>query len=350
MHHKENTSKVKNLLNIVGTPFNDSNFENLENSNFKELYHLAFKNKIELLFLESLEKNGLIGDLKGELDNQRQRMKLQRKTWGRVIDVLNETKCKYAVIKSIFPFSAVPNDIDIIMLGNDDEYYHSIEFLKKNQFKILGEAKLEINLIDTTTTNLKNYYAVNEIDLYKEVGASRLIYMNKKKLANYIQENEINGRKVGALKPYAEMAVSSFHTIYPERMYTLLIHLFILDTIKKMNLSNIDELIRLCKEQSINNGILNTLRVTETVQEKVFGEIPKELSYLRNQFGKKKNIELNDLPYIYPMKILLNSLWGKRKERTFVISAFRQAVAMLNPRTTNFVIKIHKERASRDTY
>lgn len=340
------------ILNIVGTPFSEPNFDGLEKYNVKELYQIAFNNKIGLLFLESLAKENKIGKLQSELNEQKKRKELQQNTWERTVDVLNKTKCKYAVIKSIFPFSAIPNDIDILILGDEGDYRKAIDELKKNQFHVLAEAALEINLRDATTAKSLNPLDKEwvDIDIYKEVGAGHLIYMNKNKLKKYVYESKMGDRKIGALKPYAEVATTIFHAMYPERVYTLLLHLFILHTIKHMTPTDEKEFLKLCSEQKINNCILNTLRITEYIQEICFGESSTRLTNLRKCFGEKKDITINRLPLIYPFKILFNSLWGKMSERVFAISVIKQIFTMFNPKTTRFVIKVYKERAVRDGY
>jgi len=316
----------------------------------KKLYNHSYKNKIELLFLKSLKKNDLLNDLAEELKIQNRRKELQQNTWKRTVDILNQIDCKYAIIKSIFPFDVVPNDVDIIILGNEKEYQNAIEHLQNNNFRLLEKASLEANLIDNTTTNIDNYYPVNEIDLYKEIGASKLIYMNKEKLAKYLQEIKIGDRNVGGFKPHAEMVISMFHTIYPERIYTLLIHLLILDTVKKMKSKDYDELIEICNEQKISKGISIVLNITEKIQEEFFGEIPKDIQELHYLIGKRKQIELKRVPYIYPMSDVITSLGEKLKERKFLNSSFKQLVHMFNLNTTKFIIKVNRERAQRDTY
>ncbi len=369
---KENYLKyTKQILEIIGTPYNEPVLKTT-NLDFMKLYNHAYKNKIELLFLKSLEKNGLLNDLAKELKIQNKRKELQQNTWKRTVDVLNQIDCKYAIIKSIFPFDAVPNDVDVIILGNEKEYRKSIEHLQNNDFKLLEEASLEANLIDNTipsiedyypvneidlsynignkTIKIKNYYPVNEIDVYKEIGASKLIYMNKDKLAKYSQKIKIADRNVGGFKPHAEMIISMFHTIYPERIYTLLIHLLILDTVKKMKSKDYDEFIELCNEQKIKKGISIVLNITEKIQEEFFGEIPKDIHELHSLVGKREKIELKQVPYIYPMSDVIKSLSEKLKERKFLNSSFKQLVHMFNPNTTKFIIKVNRERSQRDTY
>ena len=79
-----NLSKVKNLLNIIGSPFNRQTLE-LEESESVELYDIARKNKIGLLFLETLaEKKKINNELQRELDKQREVQKTLLTTAERV--------------------------------------------------------------------------------------------------------------------------------------------------------------------------------------------------------------------------------------------------------------------------
>jgi hypothetical protein len=340
---------AKQILEIVGTPYNEP-ISNLPDLDLKKLYNYSYKNKIELLFLKSLEKHGRLNNLEEEFKIQKRRKELQQNTWRRTVDTLNEINCKYAIIKSIFPFDAVPNDVDVIILGNNNEYRKAIDFLQKNNFKLLEEASLEVNLIDNTTTNIDNYYPVNEIDLYKEIGASKLIYMNKEKLSKYLQKIKIGDRDVGGFKPHAEMAISMFHTIYPERIYTLLVHLLILDTIKKMKSKEYDEFLEICNEQKIGKGISKVLNITEKIQEEFFGEIPKDVIELHSLIGKREQIDLKQVPYIYPMSDVFVSLTEKLKEGKFFNSSLKQLIHMFNPNTAKFIIKVNRDRSQRDTY
>ena len=340
------------ILDVIGTSFYESNIEDLENYDLKELYKLAFKNKIGLFFLERLEENKKIGELSKQLEEQRKLKLKQENTWIRTVDALNKAKCEYAIIKSIFPFPAIPNDVDALILGDDAEYRRAIEFMKNDQFIVLDEAALEINLRDTTTAETLKISEKEwvDVDLYKEVGAGRLVYMDKNKLKKYLEIMDLKGRKISVLKPYAEMAINIFHAMYPERIYTLMIHYYILHTIYRMNDEETDDFVTLCKEQRIGNGIRNTLSVTEIIEEKCHGTVPKKITELRAKFGSRKEYQISKIPFVYPLSVLINSLWGKIGERKFFISALKQIGVMFNPKTANFVIKVYKERASRDTY
>ena len=340
------------ILDVIGTSFYESNLNELKNYDLEELYDIAFKNKIGLFFLEKLEENNQIGNLTSKLEEQRKLKIMQENTWMRTVDALNKAKCEYAIIKSIFPFPAIPNDVDALILGDDKEYRRAIEFMKKDQFVVLDEAALEINLRDATTATTLKVLEKQwvDVDLYKEVGASRLIYMDKNKLKNYLETIYLREKKIRVLKPYAEMAMNIFHAMYPERIYTLMVHYYILHTIFNMTKEDIENFVIFCKEQRIENGVRNTLNVTELVEEECHGKAPEKLILLRKKFGSKKSYHIKKLPYVYPLGELIDSLWGKLRERKFFFSTLKQIIVMFNPKTANFVIKVYKERASRDTY
>ena len=66
-----------------------------------------------------------------------------KQTAVKVASILNKINCKYAIIKSNFPFPAVPNDVDILILGNKSDHRNAILAILNGSFEKLGEAPLE---------------------------------------------------------------------------------------------------------------------------------------------------------------------------------------------------------------
>jgi hypothetical protein len=165
---------VKKILNIIGSPFNRPQSINLDDFDSNELYNIAKKNKIGLLFLESLAKRHIINELlQIELDKQREIYKTLRITAERAAAILNNTRCRYAIVKSNYPFPATPNDVDLLILGDKDEYRNAIESMKANLFELVGkEEPLEICLHDTTRAKhfddpLKKFASKDPFDVDK---------------------------------------------------------------------------------------------------------------------------------------------------------------------------------------
>lgn len=348
-------NKIKSILNIIGSPFNKSQNFMLEQSNSHELYKIAQKNKIGLLFLQSLEREHITDDLEVELGKQIQSYRYQLNTTERAANALNTIQCKYAIIKSIYPFPAVPGDVDILIFGDNKEYGNAIAAMKANYFEPFGEqAPLEESLHDISSGHkhidplLKDPF---DVDMYKAVGASHIKYMSKAKLLNQLSEITLNNTKVGTLKKPAELALSIFHSIFPERLYILLLHFFILHTINHMGSTDIDEFSRICHDHKMDYAARVTLSLTETLQEICFGESPPKITEVRKALGKRKSTEIDTIPYRYPFKTILETFWHKRNDLEFSKSALHQAiVTLLNPKMRAHVIEEYRSRAKRDAY
>lgn len=354
-----NLRNVKQILNIIGSPFNESCHTDLDHYDLSVLYKVAQKNKIGLLFLESLsEKREINDELQDELNKQRKIHTIHKVTLERAASIMNHSKCKYAIVKSNYPFPATPNDVDLLIVGRKKEYKNAIEAMKSNQFELVGkEEPLEICLHDTTRAKHsydqgKEFVSKDpfDVDIYKEIGAGHVIYMNKKELVNQISETTVNSTKVNILSSPAEVALSIFHAIYPERLYTLLLHFHILYVVKEMTSAHVEEFLDICREHKMQTAAVMLLSLAENIQELCFGETPDKLEDLREALGKNNQIKMDRMPYLIPMKILLKSFWGKRSDVVFTISMMRQIISMVNPTYAKYVIRVYKDRNTRDTY
>ncbi len=344
----------------MGTPFNAPQDMEVDHLGCIDLYNIARKNKIGLLFLESLSRyQSLPKELRDELDKQRAIHKVLQGTANRVANIFHTAKHKYAIIKSTYPFPAVPNDVDVLIFGNGKEYRDVINLMRSLNFQFVGnEAPLEACLHDSSrgpqheltgySTPLKDPF---DVDFYKEVGAGHIIYMDKGKLTGKILEKTINGVTLNVLRLPAEIALSIFHSIYPERLYTLLLHFHILYMIKNMSSADGNEFLEICHEHKISNAVNLALNLTQTIQEICFGQSPLELNCLRERLEKNRiDIKLSKLPHLYSIKNVLDVFWGKKMDSVFTISVIRQLMSMLNPKYSLSLINVHKERAKRDTY
>jgi hypothetical protein len=343
---------IKNLIRTIGTPFNKPQMGLLEDLDVIHIYHLAKTNKIGLLFLEALQNKFVVDELLNELHIQRKCHADLRGTSIRVACLLDEINCKYAIIKSNFPFAAVPNDVDVLVLGNKSEYYNATRKLSKSSFVRLGEAPLESCFHDQTRGVHKDPKIKDslDVDVYREVGAGRIIYMDKKRMLNLINQISVDGHTISTLSPSGEMALSMFHSIFPERIFTLLLYYQILHTIANMPKAHFEEFIRLCNDHHLRFAALTTLSLSETIHETCFEQAPLKLTELRQAFGKKVIFTIDKLPYHYPTKIILSSFWNKKTDRIFAFSFFTQLIHMLNPKYAKYVATVNRERKSRNTY
>jgi hypothetical protein len=356
----EDIQKIKKILNIIGTPFDSPHEIEVDRLSCIDLYNIARKNKIGLLFLESLAGcYRLPKELVNELSKQREISEVLQGTARRVVDILHEFKYKYAIIKSTYPFPAVPNDVDVLIFGRGKEYRNVIDLMKSRNFQLVGkEAPLETCLHDSTrspqhlitsySSAVKDPY---DVDLYKQIGAGHIIYMDKDKLTGKISKISVNEATYYVLRLPAEVALSIFHSIYPERLYTLLLHFHILYMIKKMSSADFNEFLDICFEHKMSSAANIVLSLTQTIQEICFGQSPVELIRLREGLGKNRSeIKLIRLPYLYSIHNVLDAFWGKKVDLVFTISVMKQLTSMLNPRYSLNIVNVHKTRSKRDSY
>lgn len=337
-------------MNIIGSPFNKSRLINHNYENQK-LYELAGKNKIGLMFLENLSNIDKIGELKSSLISERKSHNELRITAQRIGEILGKLECTYAIVKSNYPFPAVPNDVDVLIFDNKG-FQEIVRKVEQEGFFILDEAPFESWIRDHSRNQSKDISDKTpfDIDLYKEMGASQIIYMNKNKLKNHITNSIINNTDVKVLTTPAELALNIFHSIFPERIYTLLLHYYILYAVKSMNESEKLEFIKICKEQKIEYGINTALNITKDIQEFCFHESAKEIENLIKNLGGETDYIINHVPYHYSSKVIVKSFWSRKFDSTFIKCAIRQIISFLNPNYAKYVIEQYNWRKNRDTY
>jgi hypothetical protein len=348
-------AKARAIAQIIGSPFKNTERQIFSDLPFSvsELYGIAQKNKIGLYFLESLARTGSLGELEEQLNRERRNYHLLRQTIERAAGILNTSGAVYAVIKSIMPFPAVPNDVDILIFGQALEYRTIVRRMKENGFQILGVAPLEVCMHDGLQGLHEDVSTKDpsDVDLYSEIGASHIIYMDKNKLADRLEETVVNATTVKVMSTPAEMALSIFHSIFPERIYTLLLHFYILHTIEKLNSNGVSQFLEIVQTHKIKHAVSQILELTEKLHHVFFGDVPDKLTDLRIAVGSKtSSLEPMMIPYHYPLDLILRSFWHKRHDLTFSISLTRQTVSMINPRMMKHVYTEYVKRSKRGTY
>ena len=341
------------LLQIIGTPFDEPQVTELSNLEADKLYSIATRNKIGLLFLESLARFRSLYSLQSNYEQLLAKYIQLCNTAEHVGSILNMIKCNYAIIKTLMPFHAVPNDVDVLILGDDQEFKSAEKSILDSTFVLLGEAPLEICFHDLRdgphdNPSVKDPY---DVDIYREVGASHVIYMDKKRLRTFVTEFRINSTKVQIMTPPAELAISIFHSIFPERMYTLMLHYQILHLLNKMTDSEFDMFVQILEETRTSKAVLYVISITEAIQVNAFGQCPAKIKKLIDLLGSKKyESDAVNLPYVYPLQSILKSFWYKKFDFTFTKSLLRQTMTLIKPSMAAHVIAEFSNRRSRDTY
>jgi hypothetical protein len=353
------------LLRVVGSPFTaEQKQEAPENSDEAlELYTYATKNKIGLLYLETLKNQGKLEvfRLKSKYEEEKKKHDEQLITAGRISELFNLFGINYAIFKSIMPFPATPNDVDIIHFGSDEEYKKAAEImLRSGYIEVKGQVDAEQRMFhdaresEHLDPNKKDIY---DIDIYQRISASYVQYLDKRKLEKYVTEiKTIPGDRIKVLRPEAELVTIIIHSIIPEQLCTLFVFYATLHYIIKMNSEEINKLIYIAKENKVVFSVNVHFSLVAELHKAAYGFVPREieevLAELDGKTSERKNLFKNNfkMPHRYSWSVIIRTLLEKMKEEESRRSIVKQAVSMLNPKLIKFVIDQVIERRRRETY
>ena len=339
------------LLRTIGSPLlaNEEPFANGTESS--ELYDLAVKNKIPLLYLEELKQQGKLNKLKMKYEEECARYLKFLDGVGKVSEILDATGVKYAIFKTIKPYPAVPGDVDIIVLDNNDECRRANEILLE-----AGYREEEVRVSGPGLPDLIDPEGNIIIDLQDELEISYVIYMDKSKFKEHIVKTKISsGKGIKTLEPELDLAIVIIHSL-TEYMYLLGEFYTFLYSLAKMNEREIDDFVAILKENKITAVAKTFVTITANLHEAAFGVIPEKLEYVLDKLGYKKSeaerLVKSDfkMPHRYDVSTVVKVILEKMGERRFRRSVALQLVKMLNPRLIKRVVGEVIERRRREYY
>ena len=351
------------LLRVIGSPF-ASEQELLTNKDEAlELYDYAIKNKIALLYLEALKNQGKLEEfqLKSVYGEEWKKHNEQLMTASRVSELFNSSGVSYAIFKSIMPFLATPNDVDILHFGSDSEYKKAVEIMLQSSYiEVKGSADSSQHMFHDARDGELNPHPpekdIYDVDLYQKVAASYLIYLDKVKLAKNVTEINMAGSRLRLLKPGAELVAIITHSIIPEQLFTLFTYYATLHHLSTMNSEEVTEFVNLAKENNVTFPIKAHCSLVADLHQAAHGFIPEKVQDILDEVGTDVS-EVRHLrnsnfktPHHYSWSTIIRTLLEKAKEDEFRKSLFIQAFHMLNPRLAKWVVSEIIWRHRRETY
>jgi len=351
------TSLTLSLLKTLGSPLLAEEFlQHLLSSRI--IYKYTAKNKIGLLYLEDLKKRGMLGNFEDNYLKERRRHHEFLITITRAARMLSSAGIRYAVFKSIFPYPAIPNDVDILVLGNKAEFRRATKIFLGAGYQGLRSSPNQMSLHDRRNCvhadlNKKDVY---DVDLYQEVAASYLLYLDKARLFDHLTEKAILGERVNTLTSEAELLAIITHSVIPEQIYTLSTYFAVIYNLAKMDLRHIDKMMFMAKENNVTCPIRVHFSLTAALHQAAFGIIPRNLTHILTELGEEKKEVANllkvdfKMPFRYSLRTIVRTLMEKSKDCRFRKSAARQVVAMLDPRLARWVANNIAIRRKRETY
>jgi hypothetical protein len=350
------------LVKLIGTPYgDDDNYDLPKNAKeSQELYILAKKNKISLTYLEALNSYDLLDKFKlrekweGESkDNEEQKI-----TAVRFSRVLTELNVDYSLFKSLYPFKATPNDVDVLFYGTNESYKEVADNLPKFGYDPIIDVPSPAEIMFHDNRNGPHIDPkekdVYDVDLYIEAGASYLIYLDKTKLKKYIISRKVLNEEIKMLSPEADLVAMFTHSVIPEFIFTLILYYNALYYMKDMKKNNLNEIWKISKENNVVYPVKLNIMAIANIHNMAHGYIPENLEYLMELFNiSENNVKKTNImaPFHYSYAQIAGVLFEKSFEKKFFKSFLRQLVHVTkNPQYGLWVLKVLRERFSRDTY
>ena len=357
-------NRTVKLLKIIGSPFTPEQKKDLPTNSDEalKLYAYATKNKIGLLYLESLKDQGKLEEFGLETKYQEEQKKHNEQsiTAIRISELFNSFGVNYAIFKSIMPFPATPNDVDIIHFGSDDEFNKAAKImLQSGYIEIKGSAdSSQREFHDARECGHLNPHKkdIYDIDIYQKVAASYIIYLDKRKLEKYVTEVNRSNNQIKVLSPEAELVTVIIHSIIPEQLCTLFAYYPTLHYLAKMNSEEISRFTDITKENNATFAVKAHCSLVAELHKAAHGFVPEIIEGLLTKLGdetseRKKLLKNNfKMPHKYSLSVVARILLEKSKEAEFRRSVVKQMVYMLNPRLTKWVITNILWRRRRETY
>jgi len=341
------------LLRVIGSPYVPGHLLPDDKDYALKLYNCAVKNKIGLTFLESLRNQKVLEEfgLETKYVEERKKYEEQLTTATRIAELFNSFQVNYAIFKSIMPFTAITNDIDIIHFGSDEEYRKALELmLRSNYVKVESQAGADAEqymLHDLRSGKLEPHPAtkdVYDVDLYQEMAASYVLYLDKSKLEKYVTETNVLGKKVKVLGSEAELITIITHSIIPEMLNTLLVYYATLHHLAKMNDSEVSRVIDIARENYVTFPLRTHFSLVAKIHKKAHGFTPGKIEDILAELGGetaetrilvKNNFKM---PHRYNLITVMKTLLEKSKEAKFKRSIIKQMVYKVKPRFAKWVI------------
>jgi hypothetical protein len=344
-----------NLIKIIGSPFTTTDRDLVSEQELVDIYQQAFEDRVAPLYLSLYKNDNWNKDLIDLYQKMTEREKLTRSVLVDLADQLNQIiPNQYVIIKSIKPYPAIPNDTDVLILGNKKVFNKVLDELYGRGYVFHEWAPMQTTIYDSRGIGKigkgkrgGTYY----IDLYQDISTDYVCYLNKNNLKPYIYTKELEGVQVQLLRTEIEMAIILFHNIFPERTFQLEHFYLPLYTLSNSDF-NPELFLTFVKNNKMCYAISSNLTLIATLHKECFGFVPEIIEQLLVVLGENKrekakfSAQLMNTPYMFTPQSFFLTIIYKLSDYAFFKSLFIQAFHMLNPKFFLDVMNSLKRRLS----
>ncbi|MCW3990656.1 MAG: nucleotidyltransferase family protein [Candidatus Bathyarchaeota archaeon] len=333
---------VVDLLRVVGSPFAEST-HSVPAEAAHGLYDLARRNRMGLLLLTSLGDDDVPASLVEERAAMIEKSEATIRLIPRVASILVDAGLNYAFFKSIRPYPYTTVDLDVIAFDGDLEPFGEA-------FAAAGFITLDEGPLSTTFRDPESGIG---IDIYDEIGVSKIVYLDKRNLLDHVVDVEVGGGTVRALDPASDLLAIISHSIIKELMYVLSEYYTTLYTLDAMTPGEMDSLVTQARENRLISAASLHLGITATLHQMAHSSIPEKIVDLLEDLGGVR-IGDDDRHTEMPMKFSAGSVWRvffeKAGEPRMRRSLGVQALSLLNPSFALSFIPKFIHQLTRETY
>lgn len=309
----------------------------------EEITEFAFKSRVGLLFLDECLKKGVeLGpralELRASLMARRTATDMVVAKLARSLDEV--AKDEWVLFKSIKPFASTPNDTDWFPF-DASRHQELVDHLCNNGgFKFMEKAPLQTTLIEESGVGLTDTTkkgGVYYIDCYVAPSTDYFIYLDPRRMRDYVTHTEIDGYQIPILQPHAELTSILFHNIFPEKSFTIESYYLVKRYIDLMEeFGTLDEFVKVCREQKVEYACAVNLAVTRDIDLGQFGQVDPRLEKLLVDLGfagmkVQKFDPQGAFPYAFTNKVFWWTFVSKQRDSTSFLSSLNQFAHMLNP-------------------
>jgi len=360
-------SLIHDLLLFIGSPFTEKQKEedkNFSNNEKIKLFELSTKNKVGLFFLQKLKDENQLSPLEKHYRRDLSRYKETKITAINLSSRIAEITKDFAIFKFVKPYPHTPSDVDVLFFSHKKEYLETVNKLLNNGYAKVGSCPSQIVVydlrggykqMDTRVVGGKGggkYY----IDLYNNVSASHIIYIDKETLSDCKTHTEFSEGLMQTLSPEADIPVVLAHSIIPEQLFTLGDYYTTLHYCRSLNKSGLDRVAQIFRENNITIAGISSLNLVCIIHREIHGFIPDKITYLMEKIGRDPKGNTNllfdnfSLPYRYSISTLIKVLGERMTNENGLKSMLFQTASMCDPKLMRWVLYNIFFRRTRKTY
>jgi len=350
-------SETIRLMQLIGSPFPaPSSIPVLDKGEMRALYDLAKRNKISLLFLQKLSEMGMLGELEVEYSRRWKDYEVFLSTIRRIYSTMAAEGIEGVIFKTIVPFPTNLNDVDLLLLKTP--LISAVDKFEHHGYARFASAPTSISIHDCVDSKhldpvQKDPY---DIDVYCEISANRIVYLDKKKLQKLLIPTELMGTQIMMLPPEVDLVAQLVHSVFSEQLYTLLHYYSALYYISAMNMNQINNLLATVRENHVTIPIKAALALTAQLHNAATGEVPPKLRMILKALGgdadPASTPQIKDIraPVRYDLMTVTQTIIEKTVEHKTALSLLQQLVSMIDPRMTKYIAFHLLLRRRRATY